>query len=258
MQGMETKADTPDDKPDQEPGTDPITEAVEAEEGAEEQVEQDPIDDVGLELEDATEDRIQGLVAENADLKDKLLRALAESENVRRRAERDKTDAQRFAVTKFARDLVGVADNLNRALKAVDEEARKTNEALENLCVGIEMTEKELSSAFKAAGIKALDPVGEAFDPHAHEALFEIEDASKPAGTVLQVIETGYMLDTRTLRPAKVGIAKGGPKTPANKPAADSDKKQETEAQKSDGQKTYEQKSDQEKGQAGGNLDEEL
>ena len=211
MQNMETSADKPDDrKPRMKPITGPgMKRSRTRSKGAAEALDAGMEDD-DPELEDAAEDRIQALMTENADLRDKLLRALAEAENVRRRAEREKTDAQRFAVTRFARDLLAVADNLNRALLSTDAEARKSSEALENLCVGVEMTERELLSAFKSAGIETVSPEDEVFDHNVHEALFEVEDPSKPAGTVLQVVERGYLLNNRLLRPAKVGIAKGG------------------------------------------------
>ena len=254
MQNMETSADKPDDREtkneaDNRTGDETIPDGSE---GAAEALDAE-LEDDDPELEDAAEDRIQALVTENADLRDKLLRALAEAENVRRRAEREKTDAQRFAVTRFARDLLAVADNLNRALLSTDAEARKSSEALENLCVGVEMTERELLNAFKSAGIETVSPEDEVFDHNVHEALFEVEDPSKPAGTVLQVVERGYLLNNRLLRPAKVGIAKGG-----SRPVRPDEKEEANGTEAATGRKTYEQRTDQAKADPGGQVDKEL
>lgn len=163
--------------------------------------------------EDFTEAKDVGaLEAEIAELKDKLLRAMAEAENVRRRAERDKENASKFAIAGFAREMLQVNDNLRRALGNIDKNARKESEALENLAVGLELAEREIMNTFERAGIKPIDPIGRKFDPNLHEAMFEVEDGSQPPGTVIQVVETGYLLFDRPLRPARVGIAKGGPK----------------------------------------------
>lgn len=164
--------------------------------------------------ESSPEDDVLRLEAELASTHDKLLRAIAETENVRRRAQREKEDTARYSVSNFARDLVAVADNLRRALDSVDDAARKENPAVENLMIGIEMTERELLTAFERNHIRRMDPIGQPFDPHIHEAMFEYDDAGHPAGTVGQVIETGYMIHDRPLRPAKVGVTKGGPKAP--------------------------------------------
>ena len=156
--------------------------------------------------------RIAMLEAEVADMKDKMLRAVAEQENVRRRAQKDIENANRRAVKTFAGDLLAVADNLRRALDSVDEAARKENPAIENVMIGVEMTERELMHAFERHGITRMQPVGQPFDPNFHEAMFEIPDESQPAGTVGQVIETGYVIHGQPLRAAKVGVTKGGPK----------------------------------------------
>jgi molecular chaperone GrpE len=152
------------------------------------------------------------LEAEVAGLKDKLLRALAEGENMRRRAERDRDEAVKYAASEFAREILAVADNLRRAVEAIGAEQRKADPALDNLAVGVEMTERVLLAAFDRFGIKRIEAVGQPFDHNRHEALFEIEDKEKPAGTVLQVVESGYTIHGRLLRPAKVGISKGGAK----------------------------------------------
>jgi molecular chaperone GrpE len=200
------------------------------------------------------EERIAGLEAENESLNDRLLRALAETENIRRRSQRDKQDTARYAVANFARDMLAVADNLGRALGSVDEGARKENEVIENLLIGVEMTERELLAAMARIGVTRMEPSGTRFDPNVHEAMFEYDDPSQPAGTVGQVIEPGYMIHERPLRPAKVGITKGGPKAD---PALMSDAQEDTPAdppKDTVGATTYESTG----GAPGGQVDEEL
>lgn len=156
------------------------------------------------------EDRVVKLEAEVASLKDQLLRAMAETENTRRRAQRDREDASKFAVSSFAKELVSVADNLRRALDAVPAEGREQDEMLKGLAVGVEATERQLFAAFDRAGIKKIDPTGEPFDPNFHQVMFEIEHTGKAAGTVVQVLQPGYTIHGRLLREAMVGVAKGG------------------------------------------------
>ncbi|PWC39326.1 molecular chaperone GrpE [Azospirillum sp. TSO35-2] len=156
------------------------------------------------------EDRVAKLEAEVANLKDQLLRAMAETENTRRRAQRDREDAGKFAVSSFAKELVTVADNLRRALDAVPAEGREQDEMLKSLAVGVEATERQLFAAFDRAGIKKIDPTGEPFDPNFHQVMFEIENTGKSAGTVVQVLQPGYTIHGRLLREAMVGVAKGG------------------------------------------------
>ncbi len=151
------------------------------------------------------------LRAENAALKDRLLRALAEAENVRRRAERDLGDARQYAVTRFARDLLPVADNMERAMASAHIEAHRGEGLVKALIEGVDLTGKELLRVLEKHGVRKLVPVGEHFDPNFHEALFEVPDPAVPDGTVSQVVEPGYAIGTRPLRPAKVGIARGGP-----------------------------------------------
>ena len=163
----------------------------------------------------------QALEQEIGDLKDRLLRAVAETENVRRRAERERAEALQYAASRFARDILSVADNLRRALTALEGVERTTlPDTVQNLLAGVELTERELLSIFARHGIKPFDPTGQKFDPHQHEVMFEIPGSDQPAGTVLQVIETGYMIGDRLLRPARVGIAKGEAK-PGYKAASD-------------------------------------
>jgi molecular chaperone GrpE len=154
------------------------------------------------------EARIAELEAEVAKFKDQALRALAEQENVRRRAQRDREDALKFATSNFAKDLVTVADNLRRAIDSVPE-AQVKDELLKGLLSGVSATERELLGAFEKHGIRKLDPQGEKFDHNFHQAIFELENTGKPAGTVLQVLQAGYTLHDRLLREAMVGVAKG-------------------------------------------------
>lgn len=160
------------------------------------------------------------LLSDVASLKDQLLRALAETENVRRRAERDKADLSKYAVANFAREVLGVADNLRRAVDAVDRDAVEGNEDLKNLHVGIEMTQKALEASYERFGIKPIEAMGERFDHNFHQAMFEVEDSDRPEGVVVQEIQTGYMIHDRLLRPAMVGVSKGGPKPEAEPEAA--------------------------------------
>ncbi|WP_321393436.1 nucleotide exchange factor GrpE [Emcibacter sp.] len=158
--------------------------------------------------EKTAEDALAAAQAEIAELKDKLLRAVAETENLRRRAEREKQDATNYAVTAFARDLLPVSDNLRRALDSLPEDA-DGNETLKALVEGVEMTERELLNNFEKHGIRKVDPKGEKFDHNLHQAMFEIPNSGAEEGTVVQVMQVGYTLKERLLRPAMVGVAKG-------------------------------------------------
>jgi len=149
--------------------------------------------------------------AEIADLKDKLLRALADMENLRRRAQKDREDALKYSAANFARDMLSVGDNLRRAIESIPEEGDPDGAALVAFIEGVALTEKDLLSALERHGIKKIEPMGEKFDPQFHEAMFEIPTPDADNGTVMQVIETGYVIHDRLLRPAKVGIAKAIP-----------------------------------------------
>ena len=155
------------------------------------------------------------LLSDVASLKDQLLRALAETENVRRRAERDKADLSKYAVANFAREVLGVADNLRRAVEAVDRDTVEGNGDLKNLYVGIEMTQKALEASYEQFGIRPIDAMGKKFDHNFHQAMFEVEDPGQPEGVVVREIQTGYMIHDRLLRPAMVGVSKSGPKPEA-------------------------------------------
>ena len=148
-----------------------------------------------------------------AEFKDKLLRTLAEMENLRRRTEREIADSRVYAISNFARDIIAVADNMDRALGALDKELReKADAGTKALLDGVELTERELLKVLEKHGVKKFEPLGEKFDPNLHQAMFELPDASRPAGTVAQVVQPGYMIGERMLRPALVAVAKGGPK----------------------------------------------
>jgi molecular chaperone GrpE len=156
---------------------------------------------------------LENLYTENAGLKDKLLRALADMENLRRRTEREVSDAKSYGATNFAREMLALADNLQRAIDTVPQAERQGLDAkVVSLIEGVELIERDFHSRLARFGVKRLEPLGGRFDPNLHEALFEIPDESKPAGTVAQVIEPGYTIGERVLRPAKVGVTRGGPK----------------------------------------------
>lgn len=147
--------------------------------------------------------------AEVAQLKDQLLRALAETENTRRRAERDREDASKYAVANFARDVLTVADNLRRAIDALPADAKSGNSALATLMEGVELTERQLQSMLEKHGITKVMPMDQPFDPNLHQAMFEVPGTGKPGGTVVQVLQAGFVIHGRLLRPALVGVAKG-------------------------------------------------
>jgi len=153
------------------------------------------------------------LEAENAKLKDQLLRALADTENVRRRAEREKDDTSKYAVATLARDILSVADNLRRALESLPAD-HVPNDAVRNLLTGVEATERELLAIFERRGIKRIDPLGERFDPNFHQAMFEAPNSGQEPGTVVQVLQPGYVIFDRLLRPALVGVAKAESEAP--------------------------------------------
>jgi len=156
---------------------------------------------------------VPALEAEVADLKDKLLRTLADMENLRRRTEKEVRDAREYAITSFARDLLSVGDNLARAVTAVPEEVRlHAEDSIKSLFEGVDLTGRELSKTLEKHGVKKLEPLGNRFDPNVHQAMFELPNAEVPNGTVVQVLQDGYVIGERVLRPALVGVAKGGPK----------------------------------------------
>ena len=159
----------------------------------------------------AAPDALAKAQAEIAELKDRLLRTAAESENLRKRMEREKEDALKYGSGKFAKDVLTVADNLRRALESAPKSEGEASEPMRNLVVGIEATERELLSVFERHGITRIDPKGQRFDPNLHQAMFEVQDPTQPSGTVVQVIAAGYLQHGRLLRAAMVGVSKGGP-----------------------------------------------
>lgn len=165
--------------------------------------------------ESELDEQLAQLEAENADLKDKYLRLMAEMENLRRRTAKEVKDANIYGVTSFARDMLAVGDNLGRALQALpDDVAETASDSFKTLLEGVEMTEREMINALGKHGVTKLDPEGEKFDPNFHQAMFEIPNPDVPNGTVMQVVQSGYVIGERVLRPAMVGVAKGGPKVP--------------------------------------------
>jgi molecular chaperone GrpE len=143
---------------------------------------------------------------------DQFLRAVAETENVRRRLEREKEEIAKYAITKFAKDILSVGDNFQRAIAAVPKDAVETDPALKTLLEGVTLAERDFKTALERHGVRAIDPAGQPFNPHQHQAVMEQENTNVPAGTVLQVYQVGYMIDDRNLRPAMVVVSHGGPK----------------------------------------------
>jgi molecular chaperone GrpE len=187
--------------------------------------------DAGSAAQDSTGGDGAETIAETAaltaavdDLRDKYLRAVAETDNVRKRAERDVSEARAYGIAGFARDVIGVADNLTRALEAIDPTARTAAEGtLRALLDGVDLTRRELEKALAKHGVRPLDPTGEKFDPNFHQAMYEIRDADAPAGTVVQVMQTGYAIGNRVLRPALVAVATGGTRERSVSAAQESD-----------------------------------
>lgn len=162
------------------------------------------------------------LLKENEDLKDRALRTAAEMENLRRRTARDVVDARTYAVANFARDMLQVADNLQRALDAIPSEAKASDDTgFKTLIEGVELTQRGMLSTLERHGVKKLAPEGERFDPNFHQAMFEVPNPDIAAGTVVQVVQPGYSIGDRVLRPAMVGVSKGGPKPAAGEAPAE-------------------------------------
>lgn len=192
--------------------TEPRPEDMNAEtEENNEELQPDPADPNGPTLEEALQ-QIEVLNKDAAEAKDKMLRAMAETENTRRRAEKDRQDIAKFSVTGFARDLLSVSDNLRRALDAIPAGQREGNAIYD----GVAATERELLRVFEKNNIKKIEPLGQKFDPNLHEVIFEIPSADKEPGTIMQVVEPGYTIHERLLRPARVGVAKGAEASSGN------------------------------------------
>ncbi|MBI0163804.1 nucleotide exchange factor GrpE [Bartonella sp. M0283] len=189
-------------------------------EEAKAEVEDDQVADEGA-------DPVAAMQAENDELKDQVLRLAAEMENLRRRTARDVADARSYSVANFARDMLQVSDNLNRALQAIPEGAREKDSGLNALAEGVEMTERAMMAALERNGVKKIEPEGQKFDPNFHQAMFEIPNTDVPNNTVQQVVQAGYVIGDRVLRPAMVGVSKGGPKEATAKTEPQNDKKPE-------------------------------
>ena len=167
--------------------------------------------------DDPEEGSIELLVKEAADSRDKMLRTLAEMENLRQRTRREVADAKTYGITGFARDILDIADNLQRALDALPAEARESADAgIKAFMEGVELTERSLLNTLEKNGVKKFDPAGQKFDPNFQQAMYEVPDPSVPSGTVVQVVQAGYMIGERVLRPALVAVAKGGAKVSAS------------------------------------------
>ena len=169
------------------------------------------------ELEEAAAEAnpVDALLAENADLRDRLLRLAAEMDNLRKRMDREIADTRAYAITKFARDMLTATDSLSRAMLVLPAETRDTADGpMKSLIEGIELTEREMQRLLAVHGVKPIEAEGQKFDPHKHQAMFEVPDPTRPEGTVVQVVQAGYAIGDRVLRPAMVGVAKGGVANP--------------------------------------------
>jgi molecular chaperone GrpE len=164
--------------------------------------------------EPSAAERVQQLEAELAELKDRSLRALADAENTRRRAQREIVESRKYAASGIVKDLLNVSDNLRRALESVPPELRERDEQVKTLVVGVEMVEKDLLSVFEKHGVKRIEPLGEPFNHEYHQAMYEVENSGQPSGTIVQLLQPGYVMHDRLLRPAMVAVAKSRPETP--------------------------------------------
>ncbi len=173
------------------------------------------VEEEAVDTESLAANTIAALEADNAELKDQMLRLVAEMENLRKRTQRDVQDARTYAVTNFARDMLSVSDNLSRAHEAIPTDALESDANLKSLAEGVEMTERAMLQALERHGVTKLNPEGEKFDPNFHQAIFEVPNPDLPANTVVQVMQAGYAIGDRVLRPAMVGVSKGGPKAAA-------------------------------------------
>jgi molecular chaperone GrpE len=166
--------------------------------------------------DDPEEGSVEALTKEVADARDKMLRTLAEMENLRRRTAKEVADARAYGITGFARDILEIADNLQRAIDALPAEAKESADpGIKAFVEGVELTERSLLNTLEKNGVKKFDPSGEKFDPNFQQAMYEVPDPSVPSGTVVQVVQAGFMIGERVLRPALVGVSKGGAKAAA-------------------------------------------
>jgi len=159
------------------------------------------------------------LLSENAEMRDKLLRTMADMENLRQRTEREKTDTSRYAISNFARDVLTIGDNLRRTIEHVPADAAAQDPALKSFLEGVELTERELLKMMEKHGVTKLEPLGQRFDPNQQQAMYEVPTTEVPEGTVVEVMQAGYTIGDRVLRPALVAVSKGGAKpAPQAKP----------------------------------------
>lgn len=167
--------------------------------------------ETAADVAEAGTDPTEVLLAENAELRDRLLRLAAEMDNLRKRTEREIADTRSYAIAGFARDMLTATDSLSQALAILPPEARKVADAtMKSLIDGMELTEREMQRLLGKHGVKPIEAEGQKFDPHRHQAMFEVPDATRPEGTVVQVVQQGFAIGDRVLRPAMVGVAKGG------------------------------------------------
>ena len=167
-------------------------------------------------------DPVEALTAENAELKDRVLRTIAEMENLRKRTERDVADTRSYAIAGFARDMLKATDALGQALVMIPAETRETADGtLKSLIEGIELAQREMHRLLGTHGVKLIEAAGQKFDPHKHQAMFEVPNPNVPEGTVVQVVQEGFAIGDRVLRPAMVGVAKGGAAAPAGDEGVD-------------------------------------
>jgi molecular chaperone GrpE len=194
----------PDDKTDPREANEDQAKVADSPKAALDTANPDPNAQVGSDLD--------VLLTENAEMRDRLLRTMADMENLRRRTEREKTDTARYAISNFARDVLTVGDNLKRTIEHVPAEAAAGDPALKSFLEGVELTERELLNVLERHGVTRIEPLGQRFDPNCHQAMYEVEDATVPEGTVVDVMQSGYTIGERCLRPALVAVAKGGAK----------------------------------------------
>lgn len=199
-------------------------------EQVEEQDQENTQEEALEETEEEQENIEESLRDEIASLKDQLLRAVAETENIRKRSDKEKQDMSKYAITGFARDVLAVSDNLRRALESIPEEEKEKNALIKTIVEGVEMTESTLLDTLKKHGVEKISPLNEPFDHNFHQAMMEIPNSDQPDGTVVQVLQAGYVIKDRLLRPALVGVAKGGQKKEAQAESDDQDNHLDTTA----------------------------
>ena len=213
--------DTPEENPEQDSnansdGQTPDEKASVENMASDNKAEQD----IDLNIEDIL-DPLSTLQAERDELKDQMLRAVAETENTRRRAERDVAQARKYGHTGFARDLLSVVENLSRAVEALPEQRDDLDETMKNLVIGVEMISREMTNVLERHGITRIMPMGEKFDPNKHQAMFEVPTNDAEPGMIVQVAQSGWMLHDRLLSPAMVGVAKAMETTGGDEQEAD-------------------------------------